>query len=176
MRPQDVVILLKIVAKNDQPWQNKVLAAELFISPAEISESLYRSSFAGLIGQENKKVHRHSLMEFLEYGLHYVFPVAPGTLVNGIYTSHSHPFMQTQFQSELNYVWPDPRGEQQGLSIEPLYKNQVSAVKFDPDLYLMLALIDVIRVGKLRETKVAVKELKRLLYEPQSKHHPNKSS
>jgi hypothetical protein len=174
MRPQDVVVLLKIVAKNDQHWQNKELAAELFISAAEISESLNRSSFAGLIDQEKKKVHRKSLIEFLEHGLHYVFPAAPGTMVNGIYTAHSHPFMQAQFQSELNYVWPDARGEYRGLSIEPLYKNQVSAVKFDPTLYLMLALIDVIRVGRIREWKVAVQELKRLLsYEPQSKHHPN---
>lgn len=164
MRPQDVVVLLKIVAKNGQPWQNKDLASELFISAAEISESLNRSSIAGLIDREQKKkVHRQSLMEFLEHGLHYVFPASPEAMANGIYTAHSHPFMQTQFQSEFNYVWPDPRGEFRGLTIEPLYKNQVSAVKLDPALYLMLALIDVIRVGRVREWKVAVEELKRLL-------------
>lgn len=174
MRPQDVVVLLKIVAKKDQPWKYKDLGSELFISSAEISDSLSRSAFAGLIDQEKKKVYRQSLLEFLEYGLHYVFPAAPGAMVNGVPTAHSHPFMQTQFQSELNYVWPDARAEQRGLSIEPLYQNQVSAVKFDPALYLMLALIDVIRVGRVREWKVAVEELKRLLsYEPQNKHHPH---
>ena len=54
MRPQDIVVLLKIVAKGDQPWQNKDLAAELFISPAEISESLNRSGMGGLIEHEKK--------------------------------------------------------------------------------------------------------------------------
>src|SRR5689334_11799006 len=112
MRPQDIAILLKIIAKKHQPWQNKDLAGELFISPAEVSDSLNRSSMAGLLQPEKKKkVYQKSLMEFIEHGLHYVFPANPGTMVNGIYTSHSHPSMQQHFQSELNYVWPDPRGQ-----------------------------------------------------------------
>lgn len=164
MRPQDVVILLKIIAKESQPWQNKDLAAELYISPAEISESLHRSGIAGLIEHDKKKkVYRQSLMEFLEHGLHYVFPALPGSMAIGAYTAHSHPFMQMHFKSESNYVWPDPTGDVQGLSIEPLYKNQVSAAKLDSTLYLMLALIDVIRVGRVREIKIAIDELRKLI-------------
>ncbi len=164
MRPQDIVVLLKIIVKGDGLWQNKDLAAELYISPAEITESLNRSGLAGLIDSEKKKkVYRQSLMEFLEHGLHYVFPALAGSLANGLYTAHSHPYMQSRFQSEFNYVWSDPRGEVRGLSIEPLYKKQVGAAKLDSTLYLMLALIDVIRVGKVRETKVAIDELKKLI-------------
>lgn len=162
MRPQDIVILLKIISKGDRPWLNKDLASDLFISPAEVSDSLNRSGMAGLIEHEKrKKVYRQSLMEFLEHGLHYVFPAHPGTLVNGLYTAHSHLKMKKHFQSELNYVWPDPRGEVRGLSIEPLYKHQVNAARIDPDLYFMLALIDVLRVGRVREMKVAVNELEK---------------
>lgn len=58
---------------------------------------------------------------------------------------------------------PESRGESVGLKVEPLYRNQVQAVKSDADLYLMLALIDVIRVGKLREIKVATEKLKKLI-------------
>ncbi len=162
MRPQDIVILLKIIAKGKYSWQNKDLAAELFLSPAEISYSLHRSDEGGLIDYaESKTVYRKSLMEFIEFGLRYVFPARPGTMVNGLYTAHSHPFMQKQFSSEMNYVWPDPRGEVRGLAIKPLYKGQVKAALFDPTLYLMLALIDVIRVGRVREMKVAIEELKK---------------
>jgi len=161
MRPQDIVILLKIVANGNQPWQNKDLAHELFISPAEISDSLNRSTMGGLFDNDKKKkVYRNSLFEFIEHGLHYVFPALPGTMVNGLFTAHSHPIMQQQFQSELNYVWPDPRGEVRGLSIEPLYKHQVKASRIDDKLYFMLALIDVIRVGKVREMKFALEKLK----------------
>jgi hypothetical protein len=166
MRPQDIVILLKIISKGNKPWQNKDLAAELLLSPAEISLSLYRSESSGLIDYSGSKtVYRQSLMEFLEHGLRYVFPAIPGTLVNGLYTAHSHPFMQRHFDSDMNYVWPEGRGEGRGLAIEPLYKDQVKAAQGDPKLYLMLALIDVIRVGRVREMKVAIEELKRQLYE-----------
>jgi hypothetical protein len=162
MRPQDIAILLKIIVKTGLPWQNKDLAAELFLSPAEISISLYRSESAGLIDYTNSKsVYRQSLMEFIEHGLRYVFPAIPGTMVNGLYTAHSHPFMKGQFPSEMNYVWPDARGEVRGLAIGPLYKEQVKAAQSDPTLYLMLALIDVIRVGRVREMKVAIEELKK---------------
>jgi len=165
MRPQDIVILLKIIAKGQESWQNKDLAAELYISPSEISESLNRSAMAGLIDTDlRKKVFRQSLMEFLEHGLHYVFPAMPGTLVNGVYTAHSHPYMQLEFKSEsLHYVWPDTKGEVRGLSIQPFYKEQVKAVKQDEQLYLMLALIDVIRVGRVREMKYAIAKLKEMI-------------
>ena len=116
---------------------------------------------AGLIDNDKKKkVYKTSLFEFIEHGLHYVFPALPATMVNGIYTAHSHPIMQQQFSSELNYVWPDARGEVRGLSIEPLYKHQVKASKTDDELYLILALIDVVRVGKVREMKFALEKLK----------------
>lgn len=165
MRPQDIVILLKIIAKREEPWQNKDLAAELFISQSEVSESLYRSAIAGLIdADKRKKVYRQSMMEFLEHGLHYVFPAFPGTMVNGIYTAHSHPFMQLEFKTEsLHYVWPDTRAEARGLSIQPFYKEQVKAVKQDEQLYLMLALLDVIRVGRVREMKYAITKLKEMI-------------
>ncbi len=168
MRPQDIVVLLKIITVKNNSWQNKDLANDLFISQSEISDSLNRSSMGGLIEHEKKKkVHRKSLMEFIEHGLHYVFPAQPGGMINGLYTAHSHPFMQQHFSSELNYVWPDPRGEVRGLSIEPLYKEQVKAARQDEALYLMLALVDVVRVGKVREMEMAIRELKRIVYESQ---------
>lgn len=163
MRPQDIVILLKIISKGNLPLQNKNLAYELSISQSEVSDSLNRSLVAGLLNGEKKKVHKKSLLEFLQHGLHYVFPAVPGGPANGIATAHSHPFMKKQFSSELDYVWPDARGELRGYSIEPLYKEVVKAVQQDENLYKMLALIDVIRVGRVREFNVAVAELKKMI-------------
>jgi len=166
MRPQDVVILLKIISKGKTSWQYKDLAAELYISNAEIMLSLNRSYSAGLVGGEKKeKVFKAGLMEFIEHGLRYVFPVHPGTLVSGMPTAHSHPFMKSKFSSQLDYVWPHQRGEIQGLAIEPLYKETVRAVQLDPILYKMLALIDVLRVGRVREWKIAIAELKAMIDE-----------
>jgi hypothetical protein len=163
MRPQDIVILLKIISKGSQPWQNKDLAHELHLSASEVSESLNRSRIAGLINDERKKVHRQSLAEFVEHGLHYVFPAMPGGRSRGVPTAHSHPFMQKSFASSEPYVWPDVSGEETGLAIEPLYRDVVKAVKTDEKLYTLLGLADVLRVGSAREIKVAVPELKKII-------------
>ncbi|MGN6436438.1 MAG: hypothetical protein ACTHMM_07880 [Agriterribacter sp.] len=174
MRPQDIVILLKIIALGKKQWQAKDLASQLFISPSEVSESLNRSFQAGLLDYNKKKVNRQSLMEFLQYGFHYVFPQQPGTISNGISTAHSHPAMKKLFASDLTYVWPDIQGKIRGQSVEPLYPKQVNAVKLDEELYKLLALTDVIRVGRTREIKVAIEKLKNLiLNEPSNKHPAN---
>lgn len=163
MRPQDIAILLKIVSLNTSNWQLVGLSSELHISISEISESLNRSKIANLLDANKKEVNRLNLLEFLEYGIKYVFPQQPGMMLRGIPTAHSHPFMKDIFISELNYVWPDNNGKVMGLMIEPFYINQVKAINDDQNFYKMLALVDVIRVGKVREVKIAVKELKRII-------------
>ena len=163
MRPQDIVILLKILIINENIWQYRDLAASLFLSISEISESLHRSHIAGLVDESKRKVHRQSLMEFTQYGLHYVFPQVAGTMVTGIPTAHSYSFYSAKFKSELNYVWPDENGHMRGLSIQPLYASVVKAVKQDELLYKLLASIDIIRVGKTRELNVALQELKKII-------------
>jgi hypothetical protein len=76
--------------------------------------------------------------------------------------------MKSSFDSDLIYVWPDFSGEMRGFAIEPLYPNQVKAVKEDKELYKLLALVDVIRVGRTREWEVAIAELRKIiLHEPQ---------
>jgi predicted transcriptional regulator len=79
MRPQDIVVLIKILClpKNSN-WKLMDLVSSLHLSQSEISESLNRSSFAGLIDVSKKKIMRLSLMEFIEHGLQYVFPQHPG--------------------------------------------------------------------------------------------------
>lgn len=167
MRPQDVAILLKIVSKNSENWQLAEIANSLRISISEISESLNRSRIAGLIDYNKKKVNRQNLMEFLEHGVRYVFPQEPGSMVRGIATAHSHLSMKKKFLSDLGYVWPDNNGKIVGLKIEPFYPKQVEAVIEDEVYYKLLSLVDVIRVGKVREVKYAVNELrKNILHEP----------
>lgn len=164
MRPQDIVILLKITTfSKNESWKMLDLVKSLHISQSEISESLNRSSLAGLIDFSKKKVMRLSLMEFLEYGIHYVFPQHPGAIVRGIATAHTHPFMKKKIISSENYVWADADGNIRGQVIEPLLNSVVKAVKDDDELYKLLAMVDVIRVGKTREVKIAITELKKTL-------------
>jgi hypothetical protein len=104
MRPQDIVILLKIIVLRGKPWLNKDLAQSLYISASEIGESLSRSEIAGLIDFNKKRVNRPGLFEFLEHGLHYVFPQQPGSMVTGVPTAHGHPFVKRFIEADLLYV------------------------------------------------------------------------
>lgn len=139
------------------------LSASLHLSLSEVSESLNRSWQAGLIDTQKKKVNRQNLLEFLFYGMKYVFPQQAGTMLRGIPTAHTHPALKEKFVSNLNFVWPDQNGKELGLMVEPFYNKQVLAVREDPIFYHLLALSDVLRVGKVREVEYAKGELNRLL-------------
>lgn len=161
MRPQDIAVLFKIVSQNKPTWLIKDIAAELFISQSEVSESLHRSFIAGLISANKKMVMKQSLLEFLEHGLRFVFPQKPGALVAGIATSHSAQPLKNLISSQDNYVWPYAEGNMRGQSIEPLYSAAPKACLKDKKLYELLALTDALRVGRAREKTLAIKEIKK---------------
>jgi hypothetical protein len=165
MRPQDIVILLKIITIKHNDWRNIDLAYSLQISASEISESLNRCKITGLIDSNKRKVHINSLKEFLIYGLKYVFPAEPGALVRGIPTAHSASPINSHISSGKDtYVWPFAFGKTRGQAIEPLYKSIPAVVQDDKPFYELLAIIDTIRVGRVRESGIAVEELdKRLI-------------
>lgn len=159
MRPHDLVVLLKIVS-SDKDWMQKQLSGSLGISNSEISESLNRSMIARLVSPDKRVVFKTALYNFIEHGLKFVFPAEPGVIVRGMPTAHSAPILKDYFVSDQQYVWPDPMGEVKGQAISPLYPNQLLAAKNDDKLYDMLALVDAIRVGKVREQKKALELLK----------------
>jgi len=161
MRPQDIVILLKLVCLKGAAWQYRDLAADLFLPLSEVSGSLKRSEIAGLYNAFSRSVNRQSFMEFLQYGFRYVFPAEPAALVTGLPTAHSHPYYKKTFSSELPYVWLDPEGNTRGLSVAPLHPNVPKAAGKDALLYKLLASIDILRVGKVREINMALKEMKK---------------
>lgn len=163
MSPLDIVILLKIVSYGDQAWLQTPLAEALGISQSEISKSLNRSKNAGLLAPNGKAVMKMALLEFLQYGLRYVFPVKPGAVVRGMPTSHSASPLKEEIQSSEAYVWPYGKGNVRGHSILPLYPTVPEAALKDAKLYELLALADALRVGRARERELAVSELKKRL-------------
>jgi hypothetical protein len=163
MSPLDVVVLLKIISLGNQPWNQKPLADSLGISQSEISKSIARSKFAGLLDSTGKSVRRLAMMDFLQYGIAYIFPQQAGALVRGIPTAHSAVPLNTIIQSTEAYVWPSGKGNLRGQSITPLYPSVIDAVENDQKLHELLALVDAVRVGRAREKELAIKELKNRL-------------
>lgn len=163
LKPQDIIILLKILAKKENPWFHHTLADELGISQSEVSQSLERSSYAGLIDNNKKRVNRLALKELLFGGLSYIFPQQPGAMVRGMATAHSALPLKDLIQSNENYVWPHAKGNIKGYAINPLYPSVVEASMKDSQLYEMLALVDSLRIGRAREKELAKKELEKII-------------
>ena len=177
MRPQDVLILLEITAtfhrvnggQLDAPFKmipkhptNKAIARSLKISEAEVSESLRRSAYAGLLDDPKyKRINKKALLDFLLCGLKYVFPAQPGALSRGVPTAHSAPPLENFIMSEEKYVWKYAEGKVRGQLIEPLYPTVPEAVADDSELYKLLALTDAIRVGSARVVRLASEELEK---------------
>lgn len=161
MSPLDVVVLLKIVSYGNQPWFQMTMAESLGISQSEVSKSLARSKYAGLLSPTGKEVLYLAFMDFLQFGLRYAFPQKPGPVVRGVPTAHSASPLKEMIQSEENYVWPYGKGTVRGQSIIPLYPSVPEAALKDEKLYELLALVEALRVGRIREKELAIDELKK---------------
>ncbi|MGM0600721.1 MAG: hypothetical protein ACQETH_13005 [Candidatus Rifleibacteriota bacterium] len=156
MKSQDIAILLYIAQYCESKYRVLDLANALKISQSEISEVLNRNRIAGLLDPVEKIVYRNNLYEFIIYGLKYVFPVEPGTIVRGIATAHSGPPLNRYIISNAeSYVWSLSNGDSQGISVSPLYKTLPGIAKKVPEFYELLCLVDACRIGKAREVKLA---------------------
>ena len=162
MNPLDIVVLVRLCLQQG-PISQMQLADALYLSQSEISKSMRRSRYAGLLFGKENKVMRQALLEFLKYGVRYAFPQRPGAVVRGMPTSHSALPLSKEIQSDEPYVWPTASGAVRGHGIIPLYPKVVEAAKNDPKLYEALALIDALRVGRARERNIAEIELEKRL-------------
>jgi len=161
MRPQDIVVLLKIITMDRVEWRNIDIANSIRLSPSEVSEALNRCKIARLIDSRKKEVHKNSFREFLIYGLKYVFPVEPGAIVKGIPTAHSAYPIRDHIIGGENYVWQHAKGRLRGQAIEPLYHTIPDVIDSNPALYELLVVIDTLRVGRAREVQIARQELEK---------------
>lgn len=164
MRPQDIVILLKIISIGNDAWRNIDIATAIGISPSEVSEALNRCKIAKLIDSRKRKVNINSFTEFLIYGLKYVFPSEPGAMVRGVPTAHSASPIKEHVSSGSDvFVWPSAKGTHRGQAIEPLFKSIPQIVQEDKLFYELLVISDTMRVGKVREIQIAEEELEKRL-------------
>lgn len=166
MRPQDIVVLLKILTYGKNHWTLSEMSNALQISLSEVSNALERNRIAGLISQSKRQVNTLALRDFLISGLKYVFPPQIGASVRGIFTAHSaSPIKEHIITGNDNYVWSYYKGTKRGFSIIPLYENIPKFIENDTPLYEYLVIVDTLRVGKTREIEIAIKELDKRIKE-----------
>lgn len=160
--------------KTDEELQNdrysvRSLARATGISKSMVALSLQRCFDCGLAKPDRLTgrpiANAQALREFIIHGIRYVFPAKLGPLTRGIATGLAAPVLDGHILTagENRPVWPDPRGNTMGQTIDPLYKSVPAAVKQDAMLYALLAVTDAIRTGQPRERMVANKKFEHLL-------------
>ncbi len=168
LKPQDVVVALKLAAHAGAPWTQPELARSLHMSASEVNHGLKRLTACQLYNPRERRVIRRSLAEFLVSGLRYVFPAQLGLFGEGMPTSISgSPALSAKFMLEDadHVVWPAEgrTARVRGRMVTPLYRNVPLAAAEDSDLHEYLALTDALRVGRARERALAKEELTRRL-------------
>ncbi len=154
LRPQDLAVAVWLVLEPKEHYER--MAEALGLSLSGTHRSVQRLRQAGLLLPDERKVNSSALLEFLRYGVRYVFPPSRGPEVLGVPTAWSAPVLEGELPvSAKAVVWPDVRGSMRGESVAPLYDGAPRAADGDLRLYRSLALIDALRLGQARERKIA---------------------
>ncbi|MDR1989844.1 MAG: hypothetical protein LBQ09_06385 [Acidobacteriaceae bacterium] len=159
--PQDMIVLVKLVSYGGERPPITQVADDLALSPSQVHASFKRLERARLIDVQTGRPLRKAVEEFLVHGVKYAFPVQRGETTRGMPTAHAAPPLCDQIagNGDLPPVWPDPNGKVRGATLEPLHKVAPKAARKDPALYELLALVDALRDGRVRERQLAEKEL-----------------
>ncbi|ESS71860.1 hypothetical protein MGMO_86c00200 [Methyloglobulus morosus KoM1] len=160
LKPQDLLVLFKLLAPNTSLLTYAELSTLLAISASELHASIRRAKLARLIlsePDEAVRLDKKSLKEFILYGARYVFPATYGSITRGIPTAYAAPPLVNLIMQpdELPPVWPTPQGTTRGVAFYPLYPTAPVAAEKDNFLYENLTLFDAIRGGAARERELA---------------------
>lgn len=174
LKPQDLLVALKLWAGRAELWSYPELASSLGMSVGETHSAVKRAVQSGLLkapGDPRKSrqavpaVNRGALREFLVHGAKYAFPVVLGGITRGVPTAYGALPLLNEFNVDPTEipVWPYAHGKARGPKLEPLWKSVPQAAERDDALHALLALFDAIRVGRARERARAIEHLDKLL-------------
>src|SRR5581483_2707435 len=157
LRPQDVLVALKLAVSDCRGCHQQAIARELGISAGELSKSLQRLRASQLVSESELRTLRSPFMEFIKHGLRYVLPVKRRGITRGLPTAYAAAPLRDRIVSDgiVPPVWADPDGQVNGEAWEPLSNSAVGAAKRNERMYQGLALIDAIRGGRARERALA---------------------
>jgi hypothetical protein len=168
MKPQDIVVAIKIAILGQNRRTFSSLANDLVMSASEVHASTKRCEQAGMVTTshgDGLNVIKPALKEFLSHGARYAFPAMLGPITRGMLTASAGPTLSKLLVAspEGPPVWPFAQGEARGPSLSPLYPKVPEAAAKDPKLYDLLTLIDAIRLGGARDRELASSELEKRL-------------
>lgn len=161
LRPQDLVVLLRLSLENGPAPTYATLASEVGLTASEVHAALERASLAQLARKDatgKASVVRDALLLFVQHGARYAFPATRGGMTRGIPTGYAASPLKDKIvqPNEPPPVWPHKNGSVRGEAFYPLYPSVPEAAMSNPVLYELLALFDAVRGGSPRERALAM--------------------
>ena len=160
LKPQDVLVVLKLLCIGEEEWSFTQLAKSLGLSVGAAHNAVTNLRASRLVFEKDggAEVARRKLLDFLIYGVPSVFYPIRGGIARGVPTSVFAPPLREKLtiaDNDVPMVWPVANGRVNGETLEPLYETVPKAAANDARLYEYLVLVDAVRVGKAREKKMA---------------------
>ncbi len=160
LKSQDVMVALLLALHPRKAWSFPLIAQATGLSPSAAFRAIERLRASRHVVPDDFRVFDDRLLNFLEHGVPYAFPAAPGSVSRGIPTAHAAAPLSEHIAAGSAVVWPYAKGSVRGESIIPLASTAPQAVERDEALYRALALVDALRIGRPREQKLAIRLLK----------------
>lgn len=162
LKPQDLLVLLKVAAHPPQRWTYAALGEALSMSASEAHASVRRAVASGLAvapARGEWSPVRPNLLEFMLHGVRYIWPATPGPVKRGVPTAFGAEPLASQMTVAPGEapVWAHATGNAKGPTLPPLYRTAPQAALTDPALHRLLALLDGLRIGRARERNLAAK-------------------
>lgn len=162
LKPQDLLVLLKVAAHPAQRWTYAALGESLAMSASETHASVKRAVACGLAVAPSRgewSPVRPNLLEFVLHGARYIWPATAGPVKRGVPTAFGAEPLASQLVAAPGEapVWAHPEGKAKGPTLSPLYRTAPQAALADPALHRLLALLDALRTGRARERALAAK-------------------
>jgi hypothetical protein len=161
LRPQDLVVLLRLALEHGPAPTYAALAPELGMTASEIHGAVDRAVMSQLAFKDTAgkaTVILAALKLFVRHGARYCFPAMRGSLTRGLPTGYAAPPLKGLVSPGTDPVpvWPHKNGTVRGIAFQPLYPSVPEAAQRNAALYELLALFDAVRGGSVREHTLAI--------------------
>lgn len=175
LKAQDVLVLCQLFTLGDEPWTYASLAESVEISVSEAHDAVKRCRSAQLLVtvRDGEIVSKKNFRDLIVFAVPRIFYAVRGNLEFGWPTAYHLPPLTAEFEglrpgvslkNGLPIVWPDPKGTVRGETLLPLYPSVPSAARKDAELYEVLALVDVVRLGDIKYRSKAMELLERKIF------------
>ena len=164
MKNQDIVVLSVLMKKGAETLSYSSIGKIAKISVSETFAAVKRLREADLVNSAHG-LKRRNVEEFLLHGLRYMFPLkVTGEIASGMPTGFAAPVSSDAFAvCGVVPIWNCRHGDTEGRVCEPIYPTAPDAAAEDSEVYAHLALMDMLRGGRLRERRFAEEKLKEVL-------------